>query len=247
MNTVYVSEPINGGLTNLYRFTVVKRGNNFITELFLKDKKSDLWIVCYESSIHITNSLDEAIFIGNIELESKKKPLPSINAQINVNNLSNTVKAKKLLELLGWFPNRKTQIIPIKNYYLKHKINLHQKAENFLEEFQYLKDECYLLDEKDEYNYTINLIGHDCNYQLEDFLDDQSFLEIVDYAKENVVCLGEIGSYYPYILAIGESGTLYYNNCNFINGVQCANNIIEVIEKSYYKDWTKINCIRIYN
>lgn len=127
-------------------------------------------------------------------------------------------RIRQAMEYAGWFPGRNVDITEVEKYYLDNGITLFPKALDFFREFYgiepiwyidkigfdfnfYLFPSCGLCDIKD---YMFG--GKECTIPSEDYMYVQ------DIANEKIILLGEIGYYYPAIVWIGESGSLYVDH-----------------------------------
>ena len=116
-------------------------------------------------------------------------------------------KIVQSLKYAGWYPDRKTDISKIEEYYEKFGIksrwyievfNLDWAADFTFELFPYIKS--HAID-------VVDFMYDDAEYTIK----SEEYESVLDFATEddNLVMVGEIGYYYPARVWIGESGKLY--------------------------------------
>ncbi len=145
-------------------------------------------------------------------------------------NLVGTKKEKimQILQGAGWYEARSIDIKEVMDYYQKYNIELHQAAIRFLKEYSGIYKYWYLTwefakDKSSDFMFEIypniypNIYEAGNHYNiLDDMYDDNAqtvrsddYQRALDFSKEDLVVVGEIGYYYPAMIWIGESGTIY--------------------------------------
>lgn len=121
----------------------------------------------------------------------------------------------------GWFYGRKVDISSVLDYYAYRNINLTTKAMLFFQEFYGIASKWYIevgnLENVADFEFQLFPYPRDYRIDIRDFMyDDSNFLieseeykNVMDYSKEHIVMVGEIGYYYPARVWIGDSGILY--------------------------------------
>ena len=125
------------------------------------------------------------------------------------------------LRKAGWYDGRKTEISSVLTYYKKWNIELNEDVIHFFEEYYGIAGRWYIEVENLAWgpDFEFLLFPYPENQKMEivDFMYDDSeyrmeseeYRAVKEYAKENIILVGEIGYYYPARVWIGNSGTFY--------------------------------------
>lgn len=153
-------------------------------------------------------------------------------------------KAERICQALkksGWFYGRKVDISPVIDYYQNRNIALSAKAISFFQEYYGIAGKWYIEVINLEYaaDFEFQLFPYPPEYRIDirDFMyDDSNFLieseeykNVMDYAKESIVMVGEIGYYYPARVWIGDSGRIYGTH-DYEDRVLKFDSIIQLID-----------------
>lgn len=125
------------------------------------------------------------------------------------------------LRKAGWYDGRKAEISSVLTYYKKWNIELNEYVILFFEEYYGIAGRWYIEVENLAWgpDFEFLLFPYPENQKMEivDFMYDDSeyrmeseeYRAVKEYAKENIILVGEIGYYYPARVWIGNSGTFY--------------------------------------
>lgn len=144
-------------------------------------------------------------------------------------------RIRQAMECAGWFPGRNVDITEVEKYYLDNGITLFPKALDFFREF-YGIERRWGIDTKG-LNFDFYLFPDSRLYDLKDYMFDDSeytkysedYMYVQDTANEKIILLGKIGYYYPAIVWIGESGSLYVDH-DYDTEIRVFNDIFDFIE-----------------
>ncbi len=156
-------------------------------------------------------------------------------------------KIYQMLQKAGWFPGRKVDVSHVIKYYQNRNIKLSDKAIHFFEEYYNIKSDWDIVytweingKSRGEHrgDFHFNLFPYPEYYKTDvrDFMyDDADFIvkseeykSALEYSKETIALVGQIGYYYPACVWIGKSGKLYCTH-DYNDDVLVFDTIIELM------------------
>ncbi len=156
-------------------------------------------------------------------------------------------KIYQMLKQAGWFPGRKVDVSDVIKYYENRNIKLSDKAIHFFEEYYGIEDYWDILytwsingEDKGEHrgDFRFHLFPYPEQYRTDvrDLMYDdaeftmksEDYKSALEYSKENIALVGEIGYYYPAWVWIGESGKLYCTH-DYNDDVLVFDTVIELM------------------
>lgn len=173
-----------------------------------------------------------------------------------VSELSRREQLTELLKAAGWYEGRCIDISEFQAICEEENIDIFESAEKFLREFSGIKNVVYLSYDKDDkrcgydfsFDFYITALCENLSFNKkhlsleirptlwkeyeekgEQFDDYEDFEAIMEFAKEDCICVGLFGYYYPGIMAVGKSGKLYIKH-DYGDIVEAFDNIIDAIE-----------------
>ena len=155
--------------------------------------------------------------------------------EVRINNISREKQLKEIIKFAKEGRNKNFDIPDIEKYYKDNNIILFDKAKEYFKEYNGIMEIVYLSFEDDEnayYDFNFRLLYPDAYLKLQDVIleEDYGCDDIQEYAGEECIIVGFVGYYYPGILAIGKSGSLYIHHYDYSDEILKFNSMMELLD-----------------
>jgi hypothetical protein len=193
-----------------------------------------IWIYMHDH-VHITDTCERAEELGNKALQNLAEPCPK-QIKWNLENLTPYEQYAKILRMAGWYEGRQEDVKKFEELARANNMPFTSAMQQFLQEFGELNAVVYVAMKRTpnyigdadktstEYDFTFNT-----SYKESlDLSESEEYDEICLCVQEKILCIGEIGYYYPAVCAIGESGKLYFKH-DYSDSVEVYYSLLEAV------------------
>lgn len=145
-----------------------------------------------------------------------------------------------MLSLAGWYENRQVDISEAESYYRSVEIEMFDSIKSFYREFYKIINKWYIKVENPNHaaDFEFSLFPDKTGYlEIKDYMYDDAdykvlsaeYKDVLSFAKENCVMVGNIGYYYPARVWMDKYGR-FYTTHEYADNVKAFSSVIELIE-----------------